>query len=107
MALLSTYMLPLVRADAGDATLWRNAASTRFWEKDVWTIPIHYEDHWMLATIDIPRSRVAYFDSFAREHPWEGHIQVSNYGVKVLHILILASTGRHAAHRAPAQYRSG
>ncbi|EED85593.1 predicted protein [Postia placenta Mad-698-R] len=65
----------IVRADAGDATLWRNAASTRFWEKDVWTIPIHYEDHWMLATIDIPRSRVAYFDSFAREHPWEGHIQ--------------------------------
>ncbi|OSX57077.1 hypothetical protein POSPLADRAFT_1061782 [Postia placenta MAD-698-R-SB12] len=75
VALLSTYMLPLVRADAGDATLWRNAASTRFWEKDVWTIPIHYKDHWMLATIDIPRSRVAYFDSFAREHPWEGHIQ--------------------------------
>ncbi|OSX64393.1 hypothetical protein POSPLADRAFT_1055011 [Postia placenta MAD-698-R-SB12] len=76
MQLLQLVFLgPGVRADAGDATLWRNAASTRFWEKDVWTIPIHYEDHWMLATIDIPRSRVAYFDSFAREHPWEGHIQ--------------------------------
>ncbi|EED85282.1 predicted protein [Postia placenta Mad-698-R] len=76
MQLLQLVFLgPGVRTDAGDVTLWRNAASTRFWEKDVWTIPIHYEDRWMLATIDIPRSRVAYFDSFAWEHPWEGHIQ--------------------------------
>ncbi|OSX55799.1 hypothetical protein POSPLADRAFT_1163054, partial [Postia placenta MAD-698-R-SB12] len=105
VALLSTYMLPLVRADAGDATLWRNAASTRFWEKDVWTIPIHYEDHWMLATIDIPRSRVAYFDSFAREHPWEGHIQdVMQLTARLLNIA--ADKGHHIVHaqRAWAVY---
>ncbi|EED77182.1 predicted protein [Postia placenta Mad-698-R] len=35
MQLLQLVFLgPGVRADAGDATLWRNAASTRFWEKD-------------------------------------------------------------------------
>ncbi|OSX60411.1 hypothetical protein POSPLADRAFT_1058572 [Postia placenta MAD-698-R-SB12] len=105
VALLSTYMLPLVRADAGDATLWRNAASTRFWEKDVWTIPIHYEDHWMLATIDIPRSRVAYFDSFAREHPWKGHIQdVMQLTARLLNIA--ADKGHRIVHaqRAWAVY---
>ncbi|EED83625.1 predicted protein [Postia placenta Mad-698-R] len=106
MQLLQLVFLgPGVRADAGDATLWRNAASTRFWEKDVWTILIHYEDHWMLATIDIPRSRVAYFDSFAREHPWEGHIQdVMQLTARLLNIAVDKGHRIVHAQRAWAVY---
>ncbi|KIK10825.1 hypothetical protein PISMIDRAFT_20060 [Pisolithus microcarpus 441] len=40
-AILSTHDLPRVRYNATDEILWRNASWSRYWEKDIWIIPIH------------------------------------------------------------------
>ncbi|KAJ6582196.1 hypothetical protein B0H19DRAFT_1370295 [Mycena capillaripes] len=43
-AVLSTYDLPRARYKASDDEIWRHTHCTKFWEKDLWLIPIHRPD---------------------------------------------------------------
>lgn len=77
-AILSTHDLPRVRYNATDDVLWRNTSWTRYWEKDVWIIPIHRPScigYWVVCTIDFSSRRLLLFDSLAERKPWRKDIQ--------------------------------
>ena len=62
-----------------DDGVWRVNHRTRYWESDVWIIPIHQPraHHWELAVVYLKERQIAYFDSFANESSWEVDVQVS------------------------------
>lgn len=44
--------------------LWKLANRTQYWAKDVWVVPIHYQnDHWYLGIIKLSQAQVHIFDS--------------------------------------------
>ncbi|KIL57472.1 hypothetical protein M378DRAFT_16228 [Amanita muscaria Koide BX008] len=66
----STHVLPLVHMKLKDDNIWRNTRRTKFWKRPHWIIPIHRKDesHWVLALVDVSKSTVLLFDSFAQVH---------------------------------------
>ena len=77
-AIFSTYDLNRIRYRASDAELWRNTRRLKFWEKDVWIIPIHrpQERHWVLAVLYLQFKEVHVFDSLAGKLSWHSDIEV-------------------------------
>ncbi|KAJ7580800.1 hypothetical protein C8J56DRAFT_794621, partial [Mycena floridula] len=63
-AVLSSYAIPRI---ADDAVLWKVLHRSKFWEKDIWLLPIHRigEQHWVLSVIDTRRQKIGLFDSYA------------------------------------------
>ncbi|KJA14937.1 hypothetical protein HYPSUDRAFT_106807, partial [Hypholoma sublateritium FD-334 SS-4] len=61
---------------ASDSELWRSTHHHKFWEKDVWIIPIHRqtERHWVLAVLYLQHSEVHVFDSLAGNALWNEDI---------------------------------
>ena len=76
-ALFSTFDLLRIRSGASDDDLWRNVKFTRYWEKDVWILPIHrpHTRHWVLCCISHKTRELFLFDSLAAERPWRKEIQ--------------------------------
>ena len=64
---------------ATDESYWRNYHTSRFWEKDVWIIPVHRpaEKHWEVAVVYFQKRRIAYFDSFGDRDSWKDEIKVN------------------------------
>jgi len=77
-AILSTHDLLRVRYNATDEILWHNTSWSRYWEKEIWIIPIHRPciGHWVLCTADFSSRRLLLFDSLAEHHPWKKDVQV-------------------------------
>ncbi|KAG1735673.1 uncharacterized protein EDB91DRAFT_1348200 [Suillus paluster] len=74
VAIFSTHDLPRIRYNAADDILWRNTSWTRYWEKDVWIIPIHRPasvGHWVACVIYLSRKEIHLFDSLAERKPWK------------------------------------
>ncbi|KAG2139317.1 hypothetical protein DEU56DRAFT_735682 [Suillus clintonianus] len=74
VAIFSTHDLPRIRYNAADDILWRNTSWTRYWEKDVWVIPIHRPTsvgHWVVCIIYLSRKEIHLFDSLAERKPWK------------------------------------
>jgi hypothetical protein len=78
-AVLSTYDLVRVRYKASDDELWRHLHCTKYWDKQIWLIPIHRveEEHWVLAAVDIDQQQILFFDSLGvRSRGWRRDIRV-------------------------------
>ncbi|KIM60110.1 hypothetical protein SCLCIDRAFT_74981, partial [Scleroderma citrinum Foug A] len=78
-AILSTHDLPRIHYNVTDNVLWRNTSWTRYWEKDVWILPIHRLScvgHWVVCIIDFSSKRLLLFDSLAECKSWKKDIQV-------------------------------
>jgi len=43
-AVLSTWAMAYLRSGSDDGVLWRSIRHTRYWEKDIWVVPIHWQD---------------------------------------------------------------
>jgi hypothetical protein len=79
-AILSTHDLPRIRYNAPDEILWRQTSWTRYWEKEVWILPIHRPvpvGHWVLCVIHRSSRKFYLFDSLAEERPWQHDIKAS------------------------------
>ncbi|KAG1867477.1 hypothetical protein C8R48DRAFT_771969 [Suillus tomentosus] len=78
VATFSTHDLPRIRYNATDNMLWRNSSWTRYWEKDVWVLPIHRASnigHWVLCVIYLSRKELHLFDSLAERKPWKHDVK--------------------------------
>ena len=78
-AVLSTHDLPRVCYNATNDVLWQNTLWTRYWEKEVWIIPIHRSScigHWVVCTIDFSCKQLFLFDSLVNQTSWKKDIQV-------------------------------
>ncbi|KAG2125734.1 hypothetical protein DEU56DRAFT_873029 [Suillus clintonianus] len=78
VAVFSTYDLPRIRYNAADDRLWRNTSWTRYWEKDVWVLPIHRPSdvgHWVVCIIYLSRKELHLFDSLAERRPWKQDVK--------------------------------
>ncbi|OJT05167.1 hypothetical protein TRAPUB_3992 [Trametes pubescens] len=74
LAIFSTRVMSMHRADADDGSIWRDCHLTEFWTKGTWIIPIHHlvpSAHWTAAIVYMKEKRIAYFDSFASKDLWE------------------------------------
>lgn len=69
-----------------DEALWRTSCLTsKFWQKNLWMIPINREfNHWTLAIVYWKKRRIAYFDSFASKAAWETDAPVT-YAICQIH----------------------
>ncbi|KAI0707020.1 hypothetical protein C8Q76DRAFT_629548 [Earliella scabrosa] len=73
-AFLSSYAMASQRGgQSDDEQVWRVNHIARYWEKDVWLVPVHKWDghHWELAIVYFRSCRIAYFDSFGMRTSWE------------------------------------
>ncbi|KAG2123258.1 hypothetical protein DEU56DRAFT_917566 [Suillus clintonianus] len=78
IAILSTHDLPRIRYNAADEMLWRQSSWTRYWEKDIWILPIHRPvpvGHWVLCVICRSSKELHLFDSFAEKRPWQHDVK--------------------------------
>jgi hypothetical protein len=75
-AILSTFDLVKVRNNVSDANLWESVASSQYWLRDMWILPIHREQpgHWVLCKIMCTSRELLLFDSLADREPWCGEI---------------------------------
>ncbi|KAI0694788.1 hypothetical protein C8Q76DRAFT_634071 [Earliella scabrosa] len=77
-AILSSFAMAQQRDGTSlDDGMWRVNHRSRYWEKDVWIIPIHQPStqHWELAIVYLRQCRIAYFDSLAHPKTWEEDVQ--------------------------------
>ncbi|KAJ2934568.1 hypothetical protein H1R20_g2518, partial [Candolleomyces eurysporus] len=77
-AIFSSHDLNLARYDVNDSLFWRRMHPSRYFEKDVWILPIHRptQEHWVAAVI-IPYARQIFlFDSLAGERLWKRDIPI-------------------------------
>lgn len=77
-AVLSTYDLVRIRYKASDDVLWKKVHPTKFWDKQLWLIPIHHvdEEHWVLVVVDVSSQQVLFFDSLGGKGRWRQDIRV-------------------------------
>lgn len=86
VVIFSTRIMSMYRAKIDDNTIWRDCYKSRFWEKNVWVLPIHHRSpspHWTVAIIYIKEQRIAYFDSFASQSVWEADAVVSTHSLHI------------------------
>lgn len=76
IAIFSTHDLVRIRYGATDDTIWRALKSTEFWDRRVWILPIHRENHWVVCVIYLDQKRLHLFDSFAQRIPWNTDVNV-------------------------------
>lgn len=80
IAVFNTHDLSWIRYNADDNTVWHNTFRTRYWERDIWILPIHRPSawgHWVMCTVHIPSCRLLLFDSLVEHQPWKKDLQVS------------------------------
>ncbi|KAG0699786.1 hypothetical protein DFH29DRAFT_983380 [Suillus ampliporus] len=78
-AIFSTHDFPRIRYNAPDDIVWRNVSWTRYWEKDIWVLPIHWPSdsigHWVICVIHVFNKELHLFDSLAEKKPWKTDIK--------------------------------
>ncbi|KAJ7435827.1 hypothetical protein FB451DRAFT_1461458 [Mycena latifolia] len=95
-AVFSTYDLPRIRYKLSDDALWGYVQHTKYWEKDLWLIPIHRvdEEHWVLAVVDLGNQQILFFDSLAlRAGGWRQDIR--DVMVLITRMVVLANRHKH------------
>ncbi|KAG2751616.1 hypothetical protein P692DRAFT_20774814 [Suillus brevipes Sb2] len=77
-AMLSTHDLPRIRYNAADDVIWRHTSWVRYWEKDIWVLPIHRPSgigHWVLCIIQLSTKELYLFDSMGDRTPWQSDVK--------------------------------
>lgn len=80
-AMLSTHDLPRIHYNAPDDVIWRHTSWVRYWEKDIWVLPIHRPSgigHWVLCIIQLSTKELYLFDSMGDRTPWQSDVKVSS-----------------------------
>ncbi|KAJ8508215.1 hypothetical protein ONZ45_g9480 [Pleurotus djamor] len=88
-AIFDTYALVHVAGKVNDEALWNMVSVTRFWEKDVFIIPIHRprQLHWVLCVARLQTRTLEVFDSFGSRSHWESDLHlVLTLLVRCLHL---------------------
>ncbi|KAG1837517.1 hypothetical protein DFJ58DRAFT_718872 [Suillus subalutaceus] len=78
-AILSTHDLPRIRYNAPDDNIWRHTMWIRYWEKDIWVLPIHRPSgigHWVMCVIQLSTKELYLFDSMGDRTPWQSDVKV-------------------------------
>jgi Ulp1 family protease len=78
-AVLSTWVMRYLRIGSDDGCLWRAVHHTRYWEKDIWIVPIHWQDpyeHWTFCVVDTLTYTILTFDSLANRSLWRRDVEV-------------------------------
>ncbi|RDB19001.1 hypothetical protein Hypma_014420 [Hypsizygus marmoreus] len=75
-AIFSTHHLRMARYHT-DEEMWRRTASTMYWLRDVWILPIHRRcpEHWVLCVIYPERRQLLLFDSLGQVNPWRHQVK--------------------------------
>lgn len=81
----------MIRYNASDDNLWRRTHKLKYWEKDIWIIPIHRASasHWVLCCVFLQTREILLFDSFAERHPWKH--EVKEIMVFITRLVLLAN----------------
>ncbi|KAG1859382.1 hypothetical protein DFJ58DRAFT_840241 [Suillus subalutaceus] len=77
-AILSTHDLPRIRYNAPDDNIWRHTMWIRYWEKDIWVLPIHRPSgigHWVMCVIQLSTKELYLFDSMGDRTPWQSDVK--------------------------------
>lgn len=74
-ALFSSYDITNVRTGSIEM-LKRSSKRSRYWEYDIWMIPIHHPAHWTLAVVVLSAHTIYQFDSFASHDTWQADVDV-------------------------------
>ncbi|KAG1839146.1 hypothetical protein DFJ58DRAFT_718617 [Suillus subalutaceus] len=77
-AILSTHDLPHIRYNAPDDNIWRHTMWIRYWEKDIWVLPIHRPSgigHWVMCVIQLSTKELYLFDSMGDRTPWQSDVK--------------------------------
>ncbi|TFK63382.1 hypothetical protein BDN72DRAFT_775931 [Pluteus cervinus] len=88
-AILTSWELPRIRQGCPDDILWRHIEGSRFWEQDVWILPVHrpIEEHWVCCAI-YPRQRhITLFDSLGSRMRLKDDVQDTVALVKRMYLL--------------------
>lgn len=79
-AILPTWAMAYLRQGSDDGALWRSVRYTRYWEKDIWLVPIHWQDpyeHWTLCVVNTLTCTIFSFDSLANQSLSRRDVEVS------------------------------
>jgi hypothetical protein len=119
-ALFSRYDLPRVHFRCSDSELWRVISPSKYWEKNLWLIPIHRRDeqHWVFVLVDVYAERIYFFDSLGGDN-WRPDLCVGFFSpftylkltmsviqlvmLLITRLVILASRHRHPLHVSTPQ----
>ena len=77
MAVLSTFPYTAWREGTAVSRLFASIADTKFWARPIIVVPIHDDNHWMIAFVYTDSGRVEMFDSLADNARCERHARVS------------------------------
>ncbi|KAJ7832793.1 hypothetical protein B0H14DRAFT_3711922, partial [Mycena olivaceomarginata] len=101
-ALFSTYDLPRVHFRCSNSELWRVISPSKYWEKNLWLIPIHRRDeqHWVFVLVDVYAERIYFFDSLGGDN-WRPDLRLVM--LLIMRLVILASRHRHPLHVSTPQ----
>ncbi|KAJ7727050.1 hypothetical protein B0H14DRAFT_2410313 [Mycena olivaceomarginata] len=101
-ALFTTYDLPRVHFRCSDSELWRVISPSKYWEKNLWLIPIHRRDeqHWVFVLVDVYAERIYFFDSLGGDN-WRPDLRLVM--LLITRLVILASRHRHPLHVSTPQ----
>jgi hypothetical protein len=77
-AVLNTFDLHRVHFRAADTTLWQHLSPTKYWEKQLWLLPIHRPDdeHWVFVAVAVHQQQLFFFDSLAQRQGWRRDLRV-------------------------------
>ncbi|KAJ7323508.1 hypothetical protein DFH08DRAFT_817537 [Mycena albidolilacea] len=100
--LFSTYDLPRVHFRCSDSELWRVISPSKYWEKNLWLIPIHRRDeqHRVFVLVDVYAERIYFFDSLGGDN-WRPDLRLVM--LLITRLVILASRHRHPLHVSTPQ----
>ncbi|KAG1722374.1 uncharacterized protein EDB91DRAFT_1240225 [Suillus paluster] len=77
--IFSTHNLLRIRYNAPNDIIWWNVSWTRYWEKDVWVLPIHQPSdsigHWVICVIHVFNKELHLFDSLSEKKTLENRHQ--------------------------------
>jgi hypothetical protein len=76
-AVLSSFDLLRIRYNRSDDDIWNHTRGSRYWEKNIWILPIHRPDHWVLCVASVSTRNLLLFDSLGTKQTWQRDIPVS------------------------------
>ncbi|KAG2337312.1 hypothetical protein BDR05DRAFT_895445 [Suillus weaverae] len=88
--MLSTHDLPQIHYNAPDDVIWHHTSWVRYWEKDIWVLPIHRPSgigHWVLCIIQLLIKELYLFDSMGDRTPWQSDVKVSSIIFKLFRLI--------------------
>ncbi|KAI9057974.1 cysteine proteinase, partial [Trametes sanguinea] len=98
IVIFSSYVADSFRANSEGETLWRLTEHTKFWEKTIWILPVHHQNHWVLGLVDTTALKIVVFDSLG--HPETCEV-VANQLIHKIVVKLQTLASQTHTHAAP------